>query len=136
MNFSDFIRSPWKTLPPDRLPENYLENPVYLWNKKVESYLHVIDHLPSLVVRYEDLLKNPEGELQILCDKFNLRRKTLHYVNWYGSTKNDAGKNFDYYREYYLQELWRSRLSSADIEYINRHLDNSLLDKYNYLPLS
>lgn len=130
MSFSDFIRSQWRTLPPDRLARKNLENPLPLWNEKVGSYSQVIDHMPSMVIRYEDLLENAEVHLQALSEKFNITRKTMNFVNWFESTKKDYHRDLEYYREYYLKEILRDKITSADIQYIYMHLNPDLIKKY------
>lgn len=127
MSFSDFIRSQWRTLPPDRLARKYLENPGHLWDEKVGSYFQIIDDMQSMVMREEYLLENAEVHLQALGEKSNLTRKTLQFVNWFEFTKKVFHRDLAYYREYYLIEIWRDKITSADIQYIYTHLNSDLI---------
>ena len=50
------------------------------------------------------------------------------------SVSND-GKNFDFFRDYYLNEQWKKELTQPAIEYIKQNIDISLLAKFGYKQL-
>ena len=129
---AEFLTTPWKTTKRERWWEPTFHNPIELWNEKNHSYVSIEKQLPQhvMVLRYEDLIGDPIESLRKMSNKFGLNGNGLENVT--GSTKNDSGKDFDTYRDYYLQEKWREDLSSKAIEVINKNLDKALMDELGY----
>ena len=128
--FTSFIRNPWPTVARE-CTDGEFGSPVELWNEKNRSYLELQREFPTVNLRYEDLLGNPERLIEWLRDELGLRTISDEFTNVDRSTKGD-GKSFEQYQSYYLEEQWRDELSMRAIELINERLDESLLDAYGY----
>ncbi|MBL87340.1 MAG: hypothetical protein CMO82_11855 [Winogradskyella sp.] len=109
----------------------YYENPVDMWNKKNTSYINLAKQFEVELLTYEDLLFNPLEQLIKLKAKFNFIEKEGYPINYMKSTKDDD-KNADFYLKYYGEELWRSKLSEENINVINKHLAEDIVDYFGY----
>lgn len=135
MAFDDFIISKWSTVQRDNLGwGKVLESPTQLWNIKNRSYWQMEQSLGSKTLRYEDILDSPERIVQQISSDFGFPMKKGQFVNRVTSTKEKDVDN-EYYREYYLKELWKVKITSKQIETINRQLDSELMSilGYDYL---
>lgn len=130
--FSEFLVRPWKTVWREGLPR-WVESPVHLWNAKNASYLREADEGRALHLRAEDTLIDPQQVIERIAQVSGAMRVD-EFRNVLNSTK-DGSKDFNYYRNYYLGEGWRSELSGKDIRVINERLDESLIDRYGYESL-
>ncbi|MBE9526405.1 MAG: hypothetical protein IME94_05460 [Proteobacteria bacterium] len=134
-SFDDFLQTPWKTVGRERHSESFA-NPIVLWNKKNASYTKLSTIAPTINLRYEDVLSEPERIIDTIKSEYNLQRRSKQFVNLENAAKKqDSDRNFDYYRDYYLEERWRSYLSDDQISFINDNLDFKLLEHYNYQKL-
>jgi hypothetical protein len=104
---------------------------VILWNEKNKAYMRIKDDFPVLNLRYEDLLVEPEKVIEKIIDFCGCGKQKSYFTNVRESTKEDS-KNYSYYRDYYLKEKWREKLSEQSIKIINKHLDPEVLKFYNY----
>lgn len=127
--FSEFLTRPWKTVCREGMPR-WVESPVHLWNIKNASYLRDADEGRALHLRAEDTLIDPLQVIEQIAQVAGVLR-VGEFRNVLSSTK-DGSKDFNYYRDYYLGESWRSGLSEQDIEIINRQLDAGLMRRYGY----
>jgi len=84
-----------------------------------------------MMMRYEDLLSDPEAMITRLSEEFSLHRRQPHFVNYLNSTK-DGSKGYDFYRKYYLEEIWREELTPHSIEIINDRLARNIIHYFNY----
>lgn len=128
--FSDFIRRPWFTVGREHSGVPYYQNAVQMWNDKVGSYLNLKDYGPSLIVRYEDVLRSPEDFIERVASTFRVS-KALEIVSPGKSTKEDGRTTADI-ASYYLEERWRAKLQGKDVEYINGILDSELVSRMGY----
>ena len=130
-DLSSFINEPWITGSRENSPL-YLESPVELWNLKTEGYQRLANVAVTINVRYEDLLESPMQFLQKI--EGYLERRTKKFELTMESTKiDDVGhKDFDYYRDYYLNEHWRKELGHEHIMAINRFLDPAIVERSGY----
>lgn len=139
-DFINFLQTPWKTLHRENV-RGELRSPIELWNTKNKSYidLHSSD-LDSLKITSEKLLESPELVIDQIKSNFSVSRKSIDFINHDDSTKEtesnsitrDAEKDTSYYRDYYLNEKWKEKLSPAAIEIINASLDETLMDYFGY----
>lgn len=132
-DFETFLREPWPTV----LRENtapQLDNPIELWNIKNRAYLQ-LDPQRTLNITTESTLDCPERIIQQLVDRLGIARKSAQFINYEASTK-EAGKDNSYYRDYYLNERWRSKLSAEAIATINQTVDRQLMAHFGYTVLS
>ncbi|USR41528.1 hypothetical protein L1F06_008915 [Ectopseudomonas hydrolytica] len=128
-SFSEFLTRPWKTVWREGMPR-WMESPVHLWNAKNASYLRDADEDRALHLRAEDTLIDPQQVIERIAQVAGMVRPS-EFRNVLASTK-DGSKDFNYYRDYYLGESWRSGLAEQDIEIINRQLDKRLVRRYGY----
>lgn len=129
-SFDDFIRAPWKTVGREWAPQAF-PNPIALWNAKNRAYIALRDTLPCLNLSYEALLDNPAMLLEEIGTHFELPRKSDQFRNKESSTKLDRNKHDDY-RAYYLEEQWRSKLSTEQLAWINAEVDQGLMAAFGY----
>ncbi len=131
-SFEQFLQSPWKTVG----RENYsapFPNPIVIWNQKNRAYLNLKNHASTYNICYEDLLECPEDIIANIVAEFPITRQKNSFENITETTKReDQGKNFDYYRQYYLGEQWKEKLDAASVEIINTYLDRDLMTKFGY----
>ena len=128
-----FINSKWRTVGREKMNRINLESPVLLWNYKVKRYFELLENLGLKIeiLKYEDLLVDAEDKLTRIAKNFQLEKFSKEFVNYQSSTKNDS-KDHDYYKNYYLNEEWRQKLTSKDIESINSFLDFNYVSKLGY----
>jgi Sulfotransferase domain len=133
-SFEDFLRTRWRTVGRENAAS--LANPIHLWNQKNGAYRELAKALPTLSIRYEDILADPNAVLEKTATFLRVQRKHGATRNVFESTKNDGDKDFSYYQSYYLQERWRDSLSMRAIGLINDRLDRSLMEYFGYAFLS
>jgi len=130
-DFIYFLRSKWQTVKRER-HNGHFETPIDMWNKKNRSYSCMKDSFKYVInLKYEHLLSNPQKVLNMIKNKFQFCMKSEEIVNLSESTK-ESSKDYSYYKNYYLEELWREFLSEESIEYINQRLDPFLMDYFGY----
>lgn len=87
------------------------------------------------VVRYEDLLENPEETLKLLCSHLNIYKKKdfvnpTEYVNNYSGNETDNGKFSR--KDYYLKKEYMHDLSPENRGTINSTIDKRLMNIFGY----
>jgi len=132
-DFENFLGSPWRNVGRDNTPREF-SSPVELWNRKNVSYMLLCSDFPTLNLRYEDLLENPQVTLEKIAERFSYQWKNGEFVNFNDSTK-EKSKDFAFYRDYYLEENWKTELSPRSIEIINSLLDGQVMDYFGYSRL-
>ena len=131
-DFETFLTSRWHTLKRDNTPYRVVQNPIVLWNIKNASYISLAGSQPTVTLRFEDLLAAPADAISCLADRFFLSWKNERFQAYEQSTKGDYDKNTGTYRDYYLNERWRNRLSSNAIKIINQYLDPKVVEYFGY----
>lgn len=134
MDFETFITSPWKTVGRDNLRKK-VSSPVELWNIKNGSYLQLKDNFSTESIRYEDLLDDPQALTVLICKNLSIDLKFDKFKNYKKSTKEKA-KDTHFYRDYYLKERWKAKLSKSSISLINEQLDEEIMHFFRYEKLS
>ncbi len=130
--FEVFLTTPWKTIRRDNVPARAL-TPIELWNVKNRSYVQ--SGYPQLLnLTSEEILGNAQHVIQTISDRFAIPMKTSGFVNYERSTK-EAGKTHAYYRDYYLCERWKDKLSDEAIGLINESVDADLMARFGYRML-
>lgn len=132
VSFESFLQTPWHTLGRDRTAP-LLNNPVELWNIKNRAYLGLPEG-QTLRTRTEDYFEDPAAIIDTISRTFSIRRKSPEFINYERSTK-DQSKDSAYYRDYYLNERWREKLSADAIGLINASLDKDLVSRFGYRVL-
>jgi hypothetical protein len=134
-DFDSFLQASWKTVGFEHGPKSYL-NPIVLWNEKNKSYLEFKDSgLAVELIKYEDLVADPAKVFDHLSNKYNLPRKPQYFSNITRSMKGDHEKDFNYYKNYYLQQRWKEKLNAEQINVINQYLDLRTLQLIGYEPI-
>ena len=129
-SFEQFLTEPFKTLKRENHPEPF-ENPIILWNEKNKSYLQLKNNFPAIYIKYEDLLSDPKSAIDSISRQINLEKRFDDFKNITESTK-EKSKDFSYYKNYYLKEIWKEKLNKKSIEIINKYLDEDLLNYFSY----
>lgn len=129
-DLESFLTSPWRTVGRENAPRQY-GSPVILWNQKNASYIQLAKEYPTLNIKYEDLLSDPKEIIERISTVFSINWKRSDFVNIDKSTKEDS-KDFSFYRDYYLAERWKEKLSQKAVEIINEQLDRQVLAHFGY----
>lgn len=137
MSLTEFVRSEWRPVP----FENYgslFPTVMELWNVKVRSYFELAAIRPVLVLRYEDLLDDPEAAVAQISAFYGLVRRPV-FLNaasgakrHWASKEGQEKKDFQYYRNYYLQEQWRTKLPADYRSTFVDIVDPDLLQRLGY----
>ena len=130
INFSTFLRTPWKTIPRECGPQEYA-NPIKMWNMKTSSYSKLSNYGTHLHLCYEDVLEDPESTVALIASSFGFERSAPIFRGIEKSIKHDNFNTQDYI-DYYLNQGWQKKLLNTDIEFINTQLDISLVEKIGY----
>lgn len=133
VDFETFLKTPWPTLGRDDTAP-VIDNPVVLWNIKNRSYLGLPEQ-QTLHTRTEDYFEDPAAIIEKISETFSIPRRTPDFANYERSTK-DQSRDSAYYRDYYLNERWREKLSSSAIKLINQSLDKELVRHFDYRVLA
>lgn len=133
MSLEEFLEAEWQLAGRDNVDQS-VANPIELWNIKNSSYENLAARFPVLQLTYESLLCSPLETLKRIEDEFRLKRLNPELQNYEQSTK-DSDRDATYYRDYYLKERWRSKLTRKAVETINQHLDHGLVDRFGYQVL-
>ena len=128
-SFESFLESPWKTVARDNC-NRILECPIELWNIKNRSYFN-LKSLNCISITTESIFANPEKIINEISDIFFVKKKMNKFSNVSESTKEN-GKNFSFYRDYYLNEKWKEEISQSAISIINRSIDKNLMNQFGY----
>lgn len=129
-DFASFIARPWKCVGRDNLAGD-LSSPVELWNLKNASYIQLAEKLPVVHLGFEGLLQDPEQLLKRISDDIACEWRQPHFINYDKSTK-ESSKNSDFYRDYYLNEKWKSEFSAAAVDIVNERLDRQVMEFFGY----
>ena len=87
----------------------------------------------ALLISYEGVLEDPTEFLHELSLLIEYPLKDIIKLQNKGSKSSDKHNTYNQYRDYYLNELWRNKLTNEDIAYINKALDTELVLKLGYL---
>ncbi len=133
--FERFLTGEWRTVGRENHPAPFA-NPIAMWNAKHASYLRLAQTAACRFVRYEDLLLAPEQTLAEISTARGIPRLSPAFVNVRESTKGEAGRDFEFYRRYYVEERWREELNARALETINSFLDAAIVRALGYAMIS
>ena len=103
-------------------------------------YNHWIEECPkdgiTSIIRYEDLLENPEMTIWLLCSKFNLYTtdkftRADHYYNNFSLNPTEQDGKFSR-TDYYIKKEYMHDLSPEDKDTINSMIDKRLINLLGY----
>jgi hypothetical protein len=126
-----FVKSPWYTVDREHASPVY-PDPISMWNAKCRAYLTLAERLPTMLVRYEDLVADPMDRIDDIAGRFGIKKRS-GFRNQESSTKRDDRK-FEDYRDYYARERWREELPSRIADEITARVDDTLLQTLGYRP--
>ncbi|QEP42037.1 hypothetical protein D5085_02105 [Ectothiorhodospiraceae bacterium BW-2] len=130
-SFYEFLTTEWKTVSRENVNCSSLVSPVDLWNIKNRSYINK-GGMRFINLITEDMFRSPKLIVDtIFSGMSSIEKKTFDFVNFNKSTK-DKNKDGDFYRKYYLDEIWKKDLNKQSIEYINSRLDYGLMEYFGY----
>ena len=133
LSFYDFTRNTWFSEFHSE-PSKASKNPVKLWNEKNKAYMELAEHYDVMLLTYEELLAFPEATLRKITERLGC--KIDNFCNLSQSAKNEDkennARNHEYYKDYYLNERWRSRLSKKEIRWISSQLDPLVMKSFGY----
>lgn len=130
LEFHDFIRAKWFSEFHEGRDEGF-KNAIELWNEKNKAYIELAKHYDVLLFKYEELLASPEVTVKKIADSLGF--SLADFKNIVKAAKvEDQDKNHQHYKDYYLNERWREKLSASDIEWISSQLDPELMRTLGY----
>ncbi|MHA1948722.1 MAG: hypothetical protein ACW99G_03150 [Candidatus Thorarchaeota archaeon] len=131
---SDFLRSQWAF-------EGLANvNPIVHWNTMNDHWINlVMGNHEVVTIRYEDLLTDPEKELNFVSEKFSMKRQ--ENINGkigeffipdrkVGSNTTEGVELFD--KDYYLEKKYMEEYTEKDINFIMNQLDEDMF--YAFYP--
>lgn len=123
LSFSDFLKYSYGDY----------RNPIVMWNTKNNSYLRMSEYVDHHeIIKYEDLLQNPNEILIGISQKHNFKiNGTFRNVNNLLTHKHGITKR-SFHKEHYLNEEWVKKFQPKHIDVINQYLDEELMKKLNY----
>lgn len=130
MSFEEFLSTSWPTVGREGLGKEVVRNPVELWNIKNLSYRN-LPASKTVTTTTEALFEAPQAIIDEISQRFDIPYKLDQFKNYERSTK-EKSKDSSYYKDYYLNERWRSKLTPEAIKLINESLDQTLLDEFGY----
>ena len=133
-DLASFVTSPWFTVRRERADVRY-PDPIRLWNAKCAAYLELAQHVPTVLVRYEDLVSDPEARIDEIAKVFGVARRVGGFRNQNESTKRDD-RSFEDYQRYYAAEAWRAKLSKDVAREIAARIDADVMARLGYAPFA
>lgn len=124
-------------------PQYYFCNPVQMWNSVVWNHLSFIKQMEGVVLRYEDLLENPEHEFGQVAEKFNLENTTDvlelpdKRVNNMWDNKDPNNRKYTTNKvfnkaDFFLKNEFMSSFSDSDKDFVNSELNTNLVHELGY----
>ena len=130
ISFNDFLKKEWLTVGREANRPSY-ENPIQMWNLKCASYFKLQSKYKCSIIRYEDLLDNPELVIRRIFKENKIPFNSVNFKNYNKSTK-DPEKDSEFYKKKYGSELWKEKLTQEHINFINKYLDKELMQAFDY----
>jgi hypothetical protein len=124
------LQRPWRTVGRENAPLAF-RNLIAMWNRKNAAYLRPVGGFPTINLRYEDLLADPEATLGRVAAALGLATRGP-FRNVRESANGDQAETYDSYRRYYLDERWKAKLTPRAIALINASLDRDLMAQFGY----
>jgi hypothetical protein len=129
LSFEAFLQAPWKVVRRDNLGSD-LSNPIQLWNAKNASYFE-LDKLSALHFTTESIFQDATLLIDKIGSQFDIRKISDEFIGYDRSTK-ESGKDTSFYKDYYLHEQWKDKLSPEAVRLINASLDEGLMERFGY----
>jgi len=112
------------------------------WNSAYRSYLKYIDDQYWLFIKYEDLINNHEKVLDIIKNKFSLKKKYNKYLNT--TYKLAPNTDFNLFNttqktidiDYYIKKKYLEELPKHIIKLINKYILPETFTKFGYTMIN
>lgn len=102
-----------------------------LWNSASTTAHELLDHPRFILVRFEDLIQNPEMTVRKLCQSLNVTYQDqlleINQINSSFHSENEASKGFNTQ----TTDAWRKILNKNEIA-ISEQLSGTLMEKFGY----
>lgn len=131
-SFEAFLRTPWPTVGREHRPGGFA-GPVQMWNEKTRGYLLLGQRRSTTILRYEDLVAAPAAAMARIAADAGLPFDEARFEDNTSSTK-DRDKDSAWYRDYYMNERWREKLTERAVALIDAELDHELARRLAYAP--
>ena len=131
-DFNEFLSRPWATLRRDNVAP-ILENPMQLWNLKMQSYPGFIaaarrDGVGTALIRFEEFVNAPAHALKKALRSIGVDATGIKA----GRPTKPMGRKARERRDYYGRERWRNELSANAIRAINANIDWDIAHAFGY----
>lgn len=131
-DFLSFLSTPFVATERDGFDDCFVASPVDFWNRKVGSYVEVMDQQCScLLVRYEDLVLQPAEILTSLAGVCRVAAR-LTIPEHTSPTWKQGQRSYAEYREEVIGYDPRRQLGLAAYREIQSRLDPALLQRMGY----
>lgn len=120
------------------ITSEFIIDNISIWNEIYSNYKYYIECDKAYLVKYETLLKEPNEVLDKIMNKFNLTKKNPEYIleNNVLHANNDSNigktKRIIFDKNKYISPNITNYLSNDMIQFINEHIDVSLMKFYDY----
>lgn len=132
--FTAFLREPCPVVRREHA-KGAFNNPIELWNAKNRVLLDLSQlNLPVILLRYENVLADPEAAVERIGRVCHLKQTGL-FRGVPCSTKRDRERSFEDFQSHYLNEKWQADLTREQVEIINDFLDIHLCRELGYAVL-
>jgi hypothetical protein len=118
---------------------SFIIGQIKIWNTLYTNYKQYIESKKAYLIKYENLIQDPDSVLEDLIKEFNLKRKfknsfKLETKKLLPNSDASIGKctNNDFVKTKYINPNINKNLSKNIIEIINNNIDFKLMDFYNY----
>ena len=132
-SFEEFLNNKWRCVKRENSPKDYIKNPIELWNMKNNSYLSLSDKTERQIIhiKYENILADYKKVIKKIVKTGGFPYEHKKTTNIIKSAKGD-NKKFSDYKEYYLNESWKEKITKEQFDLINNHINQTLMEKFNY----
>lgn len=135
-DFLSFLMSPFVATERDGFEDCFVASPVDFWNRKVGSYLEVVDQQCScLLVRYEDLVLQPAKILAKLSAVCNISAELTIPERVSPSWKQGQHSYAEYQEEVITYDP-REQLGETVFRVINERLNPELIERTGYASMA
>lgn len=106
--------------------------PIFKWNTMLRAWLNTIN---PTIVRYEDLLDNPEKECDRIAGEVGFKKKGYGFVTP-GEKKLDyntyTAPTLQFNKGYYENKEYMDCYDNEMVDFIKSHIDYELLELFKY----
>lgn len=108
------------------------ENIIHMWNRKYIKYMKLGNESDAILIRFEDLIKDPEKEIKEISIQFNLKIDNFENIeNEVRSGGKILNKKYNR-RDHYINGLWKTRITLKDMDYMRLKFDERLIKLFDY----